>query len=508
MSNKFTHILLICFVALFSLDIVHAQSFIIPVKKDQSSFITGSGSGNVENGEIPTSTVAREAYVTSGGVLQNKDGISCNDGKDPMKIGVVYVKSDNGGVPTIPSSSIAKVYAQCCKKVYVNNQPKRLCGVGLNDATHVVARVYIQKSRSWLQSVTDRISQAFEPARENEDGNGKTNRGKSGFFMKEFMCELSKKAMAFFVDFDKNGNATIKTQCGESNTDPFNNDNRIADLAGMYDDPYQTASGGYGNADYADPSNAADDLLNQPPPQAEPTDHGQPYQGDYDDRDKYDPYGIYDNYLDGLRNSTGTFDGSDPVIESEEGEFADGEDDWGEYYDDDDGNEEFYMESSDDYDTAIPEYPNLSNEDTDITAEQTPDYAYYGYEPEDESVLKDFTGVDFDDMDLIPVDYPVDDKFSSFEITELRRKYPGWESIFYGQSFEEIQYAYPNLTKEDYDLMNAIYVNNAYAWDLNFDTLPEPVVEEEKIPWWKRLWNWIAFWKPDVPETPFLNNAR
>ncbi len=81
--------------------------------------------------------------------------------------------------------------------------------------------------------------------------------------------------------------------------------------------------------------------------------------------------------------------------------------------------------------------------------------------------------------------------------TTLGQKYPGWENDFAsGKTLEEIRYAYPKVTKDEYDIMGAIYAQNHSSWaiNLNGDSLP-PAQEKKKKSWiYKILIGW--YWDP------------
>ncbi len=274
--------------------------------------------------------------------------------------------------------------------------------------------------------------------------------------------------VTFFLD---DSSSELKALCGKQEVD---NEDRIGDLTEGYEQ-------GSGNPTQEE----QDDWWNQTPEQAaaqgdmsQPSNSGQGagggqenYGNQYPDDGNYD--NAYQDYWD-EQGDTYPIDNEDDWAEAGD-DWGDSEwdDDWGDETDESEPIGEFYGEDTG-FATADGLYDPFSSEDLDIGEYEE---LSQGGQQEfffEEQYLSDDTseiGNWLDNNQLQGVEYgDIDWNDYSYESFEFDEKYPGWEGEFASTfSLEEIKLAYPNISEDEYDIMNAIYAQNQSSWSINLD---------------------------------------
>ncbi len=402
-------------------------------------------------------------------ITKDSVGRRCNEGNDPFIVKWVEIK----GQVELSSKSDLKV--ECCKikKPATDKERAELdCNEDLKDATHVNTeikfKIHPAKASTWLKGLTQKAVSFVTQDKSKDifiDGDG--------------YCKLSDKVITFSIEHDSKQKAIIKGHCGKITPDAPT----PSDISGS---GYNVPDGG-GQSEYdknraeADKYEAQNRLAEAG---AQPTNNGYAQQASNDPYGLYGDAGQYSNtYGQGLATV-------DTTIESNDGNSD--EDLWG---DDEDWEDDDYSSSGGVYDygekaSEDEQYNPLSTQ-YGTPQEQIP-ADYYDYSgqgeylsnSEIESAIGDWIGTTSQAGD-ISYEY-IGFDFSEDEVTSLTSKYGNWESEFvWGLPLADIQYAYPNITQQEYDLMGALYAQNQYSWGVNWDNnfLDEPV-EEKQCSWY------------------------
>ncbi len=453
-------------------------------------------------------------------VGKNVDAIVCN--REVFKIQIIS-QGESGMSRSNPNRGNKKkvrIEKECIRSVKVVNgkiiSAKKVTPDDIN-ADGVGVKVFIKNTGTISQNTNNSSTTnttSFRASTSTQEGG---NRQNNGYMMQRIACFLSEEVATFFVDFNSEGKMLIKAKCGKQE-----NGKRLG--------PENIYDGGYRVPDYSNGSgqfqtndgnqSEADRLMNQPVPQGSPTQNPYPDNyadnsgGEYNDNTLADYLRRLQDLESDMSTTTDDLEISSDGFSGEENWFDDLEEEsYGDEYSDDisSDEEDIYGYQQDEITKAPPpETPFEDNQDlgddyfTEFQNSAQEEYL-------SASDLQKWVGgtplvepIDFEYIDLSALNKEERDMVARFDM-----KYPGWDSAFSAmQSFETMQYAYPNITKEEYDIMLALYTHNASSWSFDSTYLPEDEApESDSQPWYIRFWNWLKFWEPDVPEAPFLNNA-